>query len=250
MNLQAAEGGAFQPALAIPFEVLSHAGYAAVDGFPDDYSDSWFAQCGIDLPPLVAGSVRRRRREFFFGRLCARAAIRRIVPGESGAVALRADRRPGFPEGLSGSITHTEDFAAAVCICATEGSIGIDAEPIFSIGRSHALAAYIACGDELCVARDMGCDSSIALTAIYSAKESLFKAIYPHMERICEFHASRLVAWDASRSQFTLQLTECLGAGWPAGRCIDGWLVIDSDKVLTAVLLPPVSTLLHEVTST
>src|ERR1700733_6978483 len=75
----------------------------------------------------VAGAARKRVREFTAGRNCARQALTGLglkpcgIPG--------AGRAPVFPLGISGSITHTDNYCAAAAVrIADVLSIGIDAE--------------------------------------------------------------------------------------------------------------------------
>ena len=222
--------------LACPFENAGLA-YAAIPGFNPAWQASWFAGHGIAQPDSVARSVLKRQREFFYGRLCARAVIQQLQPGDAGDVGLAADRRPLFPVGLSGSITHNDDFAAAVCMPARCGSVGIDAEPIMPAELAKQLAAQIADADELRIAQAISADSAVALTAIYSAKEALFKALYPHILRLPGFEASRLVAFDVQRGELSLALTEDMGAAGGVGHVVSakvGWL---SNRTLTLVVL-------------
>jgi len=69
-----------------------------------------------------------RQREFAAGRACARRAMRELgVPG--GPVLRGLRRAPLFPDGVVGSITHTNGFcAAAVARSASFAGVGLDAE--------------------------------------------------------------------------------------------------------------------------
>ncbi|HEX2760306.1 MAG TPA: hypothetical protein VHM27_07320, partial [Rhizomicrobium sp.] len=86
------------------------------------------------LPPpenaLVEKAAPKRRREFALGRACARAALEKL--GHGGAVIGRGSNgAPLWPQGITGSITHTRDYAAAVVGEARHFSgIGVDAERV------------------------------------------------------------------------------------------------------------------------
>src|SRR5882757_7343847 len=62
---------------------------------------------------FLGRAVASRREQFAAGRACARRGL-----FELGIVnfplAVAEDRRPIWPEGITGSITHTKGFAAAV----------------------------------------------------------------------------------------------------------------------------------------
>src|SRR5277367_3478625 len=80
-------------------------------------------------------AVPKRVAEFTAGRLCARRAL-----AEFGIVdfplAVGADRRPIWPEGMLGSITHTRGYCAAVvgarrCVVA----LGVDSEVVGDVNE-------------------------------------------------------------------------------------------------------------------
>ena len=97
-------------------------------------AEAWDAGQQVDLlpedAPHVAAAGDKRRREFALGRACARQAL--LAAGE-GAAALPPgpDRRPVWPPGVAGSITHTRGYAAAIVVRASAfRSVGLDAEPL------------------------------------------------------------------------------------------------------------------------
>ncbi|MFJ1637811.1 MULTISPECIES: 4'-phosphopantetheinyl transferase [unclassified Streptomyces] len=98
---------------------------AAVDSWGEFDGGAVFSQ----EEHVIARAVPKRRREFTGARHCARRALAElsvppapILPGRHGA--------PVWPAGITGSITHTEDYrAAAVARTADIRAIGIDAEP-------------------------------------------------------------------------------------------------------------------------
>ncbi|WP_326756007.1 4'-phosphopantetheinyl transferase superfamily protein [Streptomyces hirsutus] len=77
---------------------------------------------------VMARAVDKRRREFTAVRSCARRAMKKlgvppqpVLPGERGA--------PGWPDGLTGSMTHCAGYCAAALVRTGDlASLGIDAE--------------------------------------------------------------------------------------------------------------------------
>jgi len=119
-------------------------------------------------------AVQKRVQEFAAGRACARAAL---VQLGFGAVALPpgADRVPRWPDGATGSITHTDGYCAAVV--APTGQIralGLDAEPQDSV-KPH-LWRRICTPEELATlqAQDEA-HGRMAATLLFSAKEAFYK---------------------------------------------------------------------------
>jgi 4'-phosphopantetheinyl transferase EntD len=75
----------------------------------------------------------KRLREFSAGRLCAKRALAELgVTGYS--LRQGRDRRPIWPAGVVGSITHTDDFCGAVVASKRRIlAIGVDAESVSQV---------------------------------------------------------------------------------------------------------------------
>ena len=127
----------------------------------------------------------RRLRELAAGRHCAREALRGLG-FEGVAVPRRADRRPEWPPGVVGSISHSGEYCAAVVAPrATCGGIGFDAE---RWGRvTPAIWRRIATAPERAWLAGQGADAGIWATRLFSAKEAFYKAQYARSERFLGF---------------------------------------------------------------
>jgi 4'-phosphopantetheinyl transferase EntD len=131
-----------------------------------------FAELAIDGEPpslfpdeelAVVRAVAKRRREFAFGRACARRAL-----GIDVAIAVGQGGAPIWPAGYAGSITHTDDYAAAAVV--RSGQIGIDVESLVHAAKIAELSAT--------VAKTAG-ERALAPALVFSAKESVYKCLYP-----------------------------------------------------------------------
>ncbi|WP_457968143.1 4'-phosphopantetheinyl transferase family protein [Acinetobacter calcoaceticus] len=221
-----------------PFPHLENIGYTELTPFPDRWEDCAFIKYGIEIPEQILRSMKRRRKEFFFGRLCAKDAISQVMPKLLGQIAICNDRRPQFPLGLSGSITHTENFAAAVCILEKEGSIGLDAEPLIANNLVSRLKDWVATSKELELAKSVGMTLSQSLTIIYSVKEALFKALYPQIFKVLDFHDSELVGFNEDLTQVVLRLSPYIDWDFPETQFI-GHLILTETIVKTLFIVPP-----------
>ena len=75
-----------------------------------------------------------------------------------------------------------------------------------------------------------------AVTAIFAAKESLYKALWPELRRVMDFCAAEVVGWDAQNTRLTLRLTETFSVEFYAGREFTVEVEWQPDTVLTWVI--------------
>ncbi|WP_420453386.1 4'-phosphopantetheinyl transferase family protein [Ilumatobacter sp.] len=126
--------------------------------------------------PAVDGAVRLRRTEFAGGRACARAALAELGVHDVG-VGRRGDRSPIWPDGVSGSITHTDGWCLAVAgLLEPWRSVGIDAELVGGVDADVSRVVFAP--DELAALSDRP-DAEGVVTAAFCAKEALYKAQHP-----------------------------------------------------------------------
>lgn len=176
----------------------------------------------------LARAVEKRRVEFARGRSCARTALM-AAGGDSVAIPVGPNREPLFPAGWAGSITHCDGFVAAVVArqrrAILEG-LGIDAEPVVHLEDGVV--------DLILTHHDAEARRSPERTSIvFSAKEAVFKAVFPAVGVWIDFADVGLdVSPDGSGGSFRV--------GWtaptvdvPALHRIEGrWCVVD-DLVVT-----------------
>lgn len=126
---------------------------------------------------LSATAVEKRRLDFSAGRVCAHRSMQKLGYAVQ-AVTMGAQREPVWPTGLVGSITHTGEYAAAAVARSDEClSIGIDAEQYRQM--EPAVLERIATQTELAWVAAPENQALPAALMLFSAKESLHKAIYP-----------------------------------------------------------------------
>jgi enterobactin synthetase component D len=192
----------------------------------------------IDLPMRLERAVPKRRLEFRAGRFCAREALERLVPSWGRApVPIGIDRAPVWPAGVLGSITHADGFAAAVVARAADArGLGLDSERIIDASAMDAVAELATTHGELAALVHVRLSEAVVLTLVFSAKESLFKCLYPLVGRYFDFEDATVVDVSEETSTFTTELRIPLGS-FPAMARMRGRFVVADGLVHTAITL-------------
>lgn len=196
---------------------------------------------GIAIPARLERAVAKRRIEYLAGRTCARAAIRAVAPHlASIPVGMGESREPLWPEGIVAAITHSHGFASAAAARADEvRGIGLDTEHPMTAETARNVARKIAAPGELdALARATGLEHAALLTRVFSAKESVFKCLYPEVRRYFDFLDAEVVAIDEAAGTLAVRLLVDLTDTLRAGLVLHGRLVADATHVHTGVLLP------------
>jgi 4'-phosphopantetheinyl transferase EntD len=180
-------------------------------------------------------AVEGRRRNFRMGRTAARRAL--DVLGVGPAPILRgANREPLWPDGFVGSITHAAGFAmAAVAHESGCAGIGIDLE--HRTRFFPELERYIAFEEERQWLDELsGERRTEAVLELFSAKESIYKAFFPRVQRFFGFEAARL-APPSAIGRRDAWLSHDLDEVYRPGRRFPVGVEWVGDLVLTSVVL-------------
>ena len=152
---------------------------------------------------------RKRKADHLAGRLAAAYALNeRTIPG------IGPSGEPLWPDGISGSITHSGTQAMAVVVRERQALIGIDCEAILPENEAREIKDGIIDVQEEPVLSRSGYPFALALTLVFSAKESLFKALFPRVQAYMGFDSARVTTLDDKT--LTLALTRQL-AGFNEG---------------------------------
>jgi 4'-phosphopantetheinyl transferase EntD len=145
--------------------------------------------------PFVARAVPARALEFTQGRSCARAALARLGCPPV-AIAVGAEREPIWPPGFLGSITHCRGHCAAAVTRAASSiaGVGLDVEPAQPLA-AELVAMVCRAGEREWIAQ-RGHEGLPWERLVFSAKESVFKCLFPIVRRYVDFHEVELVLAD------------------------------------------------------
>ena len=184
-----------------------------------DYSSlsdplNFFLSDGLVIPKHLQKAVEKRQIDFLAGRYCAFRALRDLgITPDNRTLGTDEDRVPIWPEGVVGSITHTKGYGAAIAGSQSHfKGIGIDAELIID-NANDALAKHICIPKELeRLSAQSDFNRRELLTLIFSAKESLYKAIYPSQRKFFGFQSAKVTSIDILNNKLSIQLLSTIGS--------------------------------------
>jgi len=192
-----------------------------------------FQRFGIRPPERLMNMVMKRRCEYLAGRISAKTALeqlgvydQQVIRGDSGC--------PVWPQGIVGSVTHTDSLAIS-CVSKVDHvkALGVDAEGILTCELANELAP------QLLTAQDKRYSSSLPfnyfVTLIFSAKEAIYKALYPSVGVFFGFEAVSLI--ELSDAVAVFELKKDLTERWKEGCIIRVNYVKTSLMVYTIVYL-------------
>jgi 4'-phosphopantetheinyl transferase EntD len=188
-----------------------------------------------DLHPLeqnhVKKAVQKRRNEFSTGRVCAHLALTAL--GKPTTPLLAGDKRePLWPEGIIGSISHS----ANCCIAAVSDdpallSIGLDVEKNEAISAS--IRDMIALPEEIEALANYKDDPRL-WKLIFSAKESVYKCLFPLLHQWIGFKQARL-NFDFHQGTFSAQLDPSLSIPERFSSAMHGRFLLSDDYLFTCL---------------
>ncbi|MCF1485794.1 4'-phosphopantetheinyl transferase superfamily protein [Pseudomonas sp. AA27] len=180
-----------------------------------------------------------RRREFAGGRVCAAAALTALGLLDDWLPIARPYRYALFPAGAVGSISHNRSQALA---CAADAAcfigVGIDIEEVIWHPELGALAAHVMRPEEHKRFQNMeGIPALQFFYLCFSAKESLYKALFPLCHVDLEMSEAELVIWD-NQGHFVLTLrSERLSEYFADGHNFHGFWAMEEGTLLTIIPL-------------
>jgi len=182
---------------------------------------------------FIEKAVEKRRREFAAGRRAARKALKELGLQEA-AIPANADRSPSWPEGLVGSISHSEEVCLALLAPALiYRYIGLDVEPnqpleqdLWPIVLSDREQRWINGFDQD--------KQGLLAKQIFSAKESVFKAQFPMTKAMLEFRDVE-IEFGEDVTAFSAQIKPSQGEA-SLGEWV-GHIILFEDMVVSAMLI-------------
>jgi 4'-phosphopantetheinyl transferase EntD len=193
-------------------------------------------------PPLYPGeeaalserAVPRRRLQYALGRTAARDALAGL--GQPPAAIRRGEGgQPVWPDGIVGAISHSHaDVVAVAGRRADYRGLGVDVEEL-DRKLDARIARMVARPSEMAwVNPVVGLDRLIML---FSAKEAVFKALYP-VDQVWFGFADAELAWRADRQCFEAELLRDLGREYHAGLRLEITCTLGPNWVASTAYVP------------
>ena len=203
--------------------------------------------CDQPMPPSLHRAVPSRVRSYLGGRHCAARGLAALAGVSPVSPPLTTGRgpfgAPQWPDGLTGSITHSSTLAIAVVThTTTVHGIGIDCERIMSAEAADDIVARVLPEADAVARR--GDDAArmpwpVFVTTVFSAKESIYKCLNPLNHLFFEFDAVALEWIDIAGGNMGFRVVSDLGAPVPVGSLLSARFCVDDEHVVTAVALSP-----------
>jgi enterobactin synthetase component D len=212
--------------------------HCVVFDFQNLVGDDYFRH-KVPMANAARHATRKRQAEFLAGRIAAREAL--AAQGLPGCIPGTGEKRePLWPAGWTGSITHSHNVAMAVALPSSPNlpnGVGLDIESVLDLQLLLEIKRSIMDereADLLLYSKTLS--FAEGGTLLFSAKESLFKALFYQVGDWFDFDAARLTSVNTEEQVFRLQLTRSLAPHLFAGRQFCGTYRTFDDKLLTLIV--------------
>ncbi|MDX7986631.1 4'-phosphopantetheinyl transferase superfamily protein [Xenorhabdus sp. 12] len=201
------------------------------------YRDTLFDEHGIAFPVNLQNAVNKRRSEYLAARYCTQQVLNHLNYPHF-QVANAKDRSPIWPDNICGSISHSTNCAIAFAAsCEHYRIIGIDIEQEIKTDTIENVSASIINDTEKALLAACSLPFGQAFTLAFSIKESLFKALYPHVKCFFDFHAAEITSIDCSSHTVSIKLLKTLSEQYQVGSLLHGTFVfMPQQQVLTYIV--------------
>ncbi|AYA40926.1 4'-phosphopantetheinyl transferase superfamily protein [Xenorhabdus nematophila] len=201
------------------------------------YQDTLFDEHNITFPDQLQNAVNKRRAEYLAARYCTQQLLNHL--GYFGFQVTNAkDRSPIWPDTICGSISHSVNCAIAfIAFCDDNQLIGVDIEQEIKSDTVESVSASIINDAEAALLKNCALTFEQAFTLAFSIKESLFKALYPHVKRFFDFHAAEITSIDCNNRTVNIKLLQTLSDKYQAGSQFHGnFTLMPQQQVLTYIV--------------
>jgi phosphopantetheine--protein transferase-like protein len=149
-------------------------GFAAIDIPQVSLSSKYLLEDEIALANEI--SNLEIKKQFLAGRIAAKMALNQIDFLEAFAINRNTDRSPKWPEGITGSISHTDNIAVA-CVCRKSDyrALGIDIEKVDRVFDKSIASKILTNNESLLIKNNQW--QEVYILSVFSIKECIYKAL-------------------------------------------------------------------------
>lgn len=190
-------------------------------------------------PPLhLNRAIKKRRAEYLASREVARQALQQLGR-ENYIVSNGPQRAPRWPDGIRGSLSHTHQRISLLLTRTDSGKQpGVDCERLILPVKAEDLQSRIIDEEERLPLQQSGLPFATGLTAAFSVKESLYKALFPQLGQFMDFADAGIVHCAPEAEQLVLRLNRDFSANFRAGREFRGGCRHSACELLSWVVVP------------
>ena len=183
---------------------------------------------------VISAAVECRKIEFHAGRAAAHAAMTALdMPSQP--VLMADDRAPIWPEGITGSISHSQTACVAAVGTTSEwAGIGVDLEEAAPLDPLLIVEVCTKAERQWLGQQPVG-ERGLMAKLIFSAKEATYKAQYPVTGRLFGFEGVEL-SIDRKRSRFEACFRTTQGR-FAAGEILHGRYAHAAGLLVTGVAI-------------
>lgn len=201
----------------------------------NSYYPELFQELSINFPQSLSKAVKKRQAEYLAGRYIAHYTLKQLgidvfdIPSGKG-------RSPCWPNKISGSITHTNKKALSAAGHSNHCELlGLDLEVWIKPHTVSEIKQLIINDKEQLVLSTLGWTNEQSLTLAFSAKESLFKALYPKVQKYFNFNDARITSISLENHTFTIELEKDLSFDFPRSTEFKGQFLANEAEILTVL---------------
>ncbi|WP_314154230.1 4'-phosphopantetheinyl transferase superfamily protein [Rouxiella badensis] len=217
--------------------------YLKVSFCTEAYREEDFARYAINKPDSLTRAVPKRKAEYLAGRYCCAALLRGF--SVSSEVTTHQDRSPCWPQGMRGTISHgtvSDGYSQAMAIVTScpQLCLGADIE-VLNREVLREICETFTQPAEREYLQTLAIDLDFSLLLAFSAKESLFKALYPQVKTFFGFEYASVDSINTLNKTFVLRFNRDLNEVFTAGVKIKGSYAFDGKIIITIVVIDSLS---------
>ena len=178
-----------------------------------------------------------RRTQYIAGRIAARRAIKNCDPNFSQPILRSTEGLPLWPSSFIGSISHNDEIAiASITASSNYLALGIDLEAL-NRDLEIAIEKRVFTDREREWANQEKGRLKERLLSTFSAKESIYKALYPVCKTVFGFKDLEL-EWNSDNQSFKARLLEHLSEQFSRDSVFNVKVKVFNNLILTGLVVP------------